>query len=618
MNLTHSQKKYLKKNLKRLSLNQIATNLNVTENEILQYLKNNWSKDKYRNFLKNQSKNHETSLSLSSSYEGRATGFNFKNFFNQNWKVFIFFSFLVLGIYANTIKSAFLSDDIFGILENKNIGNLSYYLKNQPLIFLRSFFYFIIYKISDLNVIPYHLLNIFFHLGSVWLVYLLFSFLATPIIAFFAAGIFAVHPILTESITWISGGPYSQYGFFLLLAFWFYLLSRKQNWQIKNYLLSFLAFFLALFTTEKAVVLPLILFLFEFSFKGLRKNWKRLIFFFLISFVWIILFFVLGAVKGRISSLENQYYQSVGYENPFVQIPIALSSYLRLIFWPDKLTLYHSELTFTKVQYFMMLIITLAFFVFIGWAYKKNRQIFFWSSFFIIVLSPTLTPLRIGWVVAERYVYLASLGIIFLIALVINKIGKITKKPTVAFIIFAILLLAFSTRTIIRNIDWYNQDNLWLSAAKTSPSSHQNHNNLGDLYARHGDYQKAVEEFQKAIELKPNYGDAYHNIANVYHQMGRDDLAEQNYQKALSFNPNLWQSYQNLAAIHFNQKNYQLSREELEKAVQINPESADLHANLGILYLNLNDKQKAREEFEKTLQIDPQNQKAQQQLKLMK
>ena len=99
-------------------------------------------------------------------------------------------------------------------------------------------------------------------------------------------------------------------------------------------------------------------------------------------------------------------------------------------------------------------------------------------------------------------------------------------------------LFALSVRTITRNADWKNQDTLWLATAKTSPSSPQNHNNLGDYYGRQGDLEKAAEEFKTAIKLKPNYGDAYHNLANIYHQMGEDDLAIENYRKALSFNPN--------------------------------------------------------------------------------
>jgi Tfp pilus assembly protein PilF len=265
-----------------------------------------------------------------------------------------------------------------------------------------------------------------------------------------------------------------------------------------------------------------------------------------------------------------------------------------------------------------MVTITLAFFAFIAWSFKKNRQIFFWSSFFIIALLPFLTPLRISWIVAERYVYLGSLGIIVLIALALNKIGELMKNKKIIWIIFILLIIALATRTILRNFDWKNQDTLWLATAKTSPSSHQNHNNLGDMYTRHGDYDKAIEEFKKAIELKPNYGDAYHNLANVYHLKGQDDLALENYQKALSFNANLWQSYQNIAAIYFTQQKFDLAKESMEKALKINPNNAELHTNMGLLYKTLGDKQKAQEEFEKALQIDPQNQKAKQQLELIK
>jgi len=618
MALTHSQKKYLKKNLKRFSLKQIAINLNITENEILQHLKSNWPKEKYQNFLKKQRRDNQENLPALLNHEEKSTNFNFKNFLKKNWKILLFLSFLVFITYVNSLHNDFVSDDIGLILKNKNIGNLFYYLLNQPKAFLRSLLYFFAYKIDGLNPLFFRLINIFFHLGSVWLIYGLISLLVSPVLALFTAGIFAVHPIETEAVTWISGGPYSQYSFFLLLAFLLFVLAKYKNQPIKFYLASIFTFLLALFTTEKALIFPLILLSFEITFGIIAKNWKKLIPFFSLSAFWTLFILFSGTLSGRMTSLETEFYQTPGVENPLVQIPIALASYLRLTFWPDKLTLYHSELNFTQWQYFLMLMITLAFLALIIWAYKKNRLIFFWSSFFIISLLPNLTPLKIGWVVAERYVYLGSIGIIFLIALAIYKIGQITKKRLAALIIFAIVILSLSTRTIIRNFDWKNQDTLWLATAKTSPSSHQNHNNLGDLYARHGEYKKAIEEFKKAVELKPNYGDAYHNLANVYHQINRDDLAEENYKKALEFNHNLWQSYQNLAAIHFSQKNFQLAKEELEKAIQIDPENTDLHANLGILYLNLDDKQKAKEEFQKALQIDPQNQKAQQQLELIK
>ncbi len=611
MTLNHSQKKYLKKNLNKFPLEKIAADLKLTSQDILNFAKKNWPKEKYQKLAKKTQQSYQTKDILTTK-----ENFSLKNFFLKNWKVFLFLSILVLGVYFNSLGNDFVSDDIVGIKENPNINNINYFL-NPPYfnINLGSLISFLTHKIFGLNPVFYRLTNVLFHLGSVIIIYLLIGLFAKMPIPLLTAGIFAVHPLLTESVTWISGESYSTSAFFILLSLFAYILfvSRKR-WKI--YLLSVISFILALLFSGKSIFFPSVLILYELSSRKLKDNWRKLIPFLILGGFWTL--FQISSIESRVTALEITYYQKPGLDNPLIQIPIAICSYLKLIFWPNNLSLYHSELNFTQGQYFLMAVITLAFFALIAWSFKKNRQIFFWSSFFIIALAPFLTPLRISWVVAERYVYLGSLGIIVLIAFALNKIGELLKNKKITWIIFGLLILSLATRTIVRNFDWKNQDTLWLATAKTSPSSHQNHNNLGDLYTRRGEYEKAVEEFKKAIELKPNYGDAYHNLANVYHQINRDDLALENYQKALSFNPNLWQSYQNIAAIYFSQKKLDLAKQSMEKALAINPDSTELHTNMGILYSNLGEKQKAKEEFEKALQIDPQNQKAKQQLELIK
>lgn len=604
MNLNHSQKKYLKKNLKSLTFQQIAENLHLSEKEILQYLKKNLPKEKYQKLLKKQ--NQKEKPSFESAIDNRIGRFNFKFFFKKNWPILLFLTFLVLAVYTNSLNNQFVSDDIGLIRDNKNVANLSYNFFNHPRSFLRWLFYFFCYKIGGLSPIPYRLLDITTHIGSVIFIYLIVNLLSGRSLALLTASIFAVHPIQTESVTWISGGIHSQYSMFLLASFFFFLLAKFRNWSKKLYLFSIISFLLAILSTEKAMSFPLIIFFFELAFGNIRKNWRRTIPYFTLSFFWLIVL-LSGALNWRISTLKNDYYQQGGLENPLIQIPIAVSSYIRLIFWPDKLTLYHSELSFTQGQYWLMILLTLAFLSLIIWAYRKNRQIFFWSSFFIITLLPTMTPLRIGWIVAERYVYLGSLGIIFLIALIIKKIEKTVKIKKISLVILGIILIALSVKTIMRNRDWQNQDNLWLAAEKTSPSSHQNHNNLGDLYARRKEYDKSVEEFKKAIELKPDYADAYHNLANVYHQMGRDNLAQESYKRAIEFNPRLWQSYQNLGAIYFIEKKYELALETIQKAATINPNESSLKTNLAIILLQLNEEEKAKAEFEKALQLNPQD-----------
>ena len=165
-----------------------------------------------------------------------------------------------------------------------------------------------------------------------------------------------------------------------------------------------------------------------------------------------------------------------------------------------------------------------------------------------------------------------------------DKIIKLNENAKmVGYFALVVIVASLSVRTIIRNKDWKSEDTLWIATAQVAPSGQQIHNNLGDVYARQGDMQKAVEEFKKAIEINPNYADAYHNLGNTYQQMGQLDLAIENYQKALSINPHLWQSYQNLAAIYFNQGQYDLALENIKKALEINPNDENLKQNLQVI-----------------------------------
>lgn len=530
------------------------------------------------------------------------------DFFKKRWKILIIFFLLIFLIYANSLNNEFVSDDIIGIKNNTKIGSFSY-IFIPPHNYLRQFLVFLIHKFFGLQPIFYRLPNIFFHFVTTFLVFILLrNFFKKPI-PFFAAIIFAVHPLLTESISWIAAGQY-VYGSFLLLSSFIFYINYKKSLSRNFFILSIFLFILSFLTWEKVIFFPIILIFYEFFFGNLKKNFKRVIPFLIADLLWILWLFRL--LSEKVTDLQTNFYQKPELANPFIQVPIAVTYYLKLIFWPMDLTLYHSELSFTQGEFIFRVLLLIIFLGVIVFFWKKEKKVAFFLLFFLLALSPTLLPLGVGWVVAERYAYLASLGIFVFIAFIIQKIGKIFKNQKVAYVLLAVIVLALGIRTIMRNNDWRNQDNLWLAAERTSPSSHQNHNNLGDLYARHGDYQKAIEEFKKAVELKPDYGDAFHNMANVYHQIGRDDLAEENYKKALSLNLRLWQSYQNLAAIYFSKKELNLSQESMIKAIEINPNQPDLYANLGIIYEALENKEKAKESFEKSLLLNPNNEKARQ------
>ena len=110
------------------------------------------------------------------------------------------------------------------------------------------------------------------------------------------------------------------------------------------------------------------------------------------------------------------------------------------------------------------------------------------------------------------------------------------------YVFVGVVVLAMSLRSLDRIRDWRTADTLWFSAEFISPSSSQNHNNLGDAYANQGNLVKSIEEFTKAIELNPLYADAVHNRANSYLKLGDVEKAKQGFTEALRLNPKLWQS----------------------------------------------------------------------------
>lgn len=524
-------------------------------------------------------------------------GYIKKNF----WYLFILTA-LILLTYSNALNNAFVSDDIAEIVKNPNIGEISNIL-SRPFGFIRLIFYYLALHIGGLHPFGFRLINVFLHIGNVLLIFAILSRLYNKKVAILTASIFAIHPLLSESITWISGGGYAQYSFFFLASFLFYILSK----DIRKYYFLSILFFLFSFMSHPVMPASLVLIypLFEYCFGNFKKNWLKAFPFALLVIAYVLI--NLSALPQRAATLQNTHYQERGMDNPLIQIPVAITNYLQLLVVPKDLTLYHSELAYSNFEFILRAVITLAFFIVTILSIKKSKSLFFWLSFFTITLLPTLTPFRFNWIVAERYVYLGSLGLFVVFVLILEWLSK-KYRYSLDYTIVVLLLLILMPITMIRNWEWSSEDTLWVATGRTSPSSAENHNNLGDVYGRQGNKEAAIKEFQTAILLKPNYADAYHNLSNAYVEVGMKKEALQGYEKAAQLNPSLWQSYQNIAAIYFTDKDYEKTFEYMQKAIQASPNNLNLYNNLGIIYLDMGDKQKAKDTFMKVLSVDPMNQ----------
>lgn len=515
----------------------------------------------------------------------------------ERWLPFILLAALVAGGYANSLGNEFVSDDIPAIALSPEIGSWSAVFSD--LLFpLRPLFYLAVYRAFGPVPAPFRLLNIIFHLGSVFVLYLLVSGMRTRRTGFWAAAVLAVHPLAVEAVGWISGGPYAQSAFFLLLSLLFLDRSARNG---RCYFFSLAAFVAGLMSSDKAVFFPLAAALFVIYFQDIRKRWRALVPYFFLAGIWAV--FLLARIEGRRGDLRIEHYQSEAFYNPLVQLPVAITSYLELGLWPLRLTLYHSEMTFTFSGIVFRWLILASLGVLVCASFRRRRPEAFWMLFFLFSLAPTLTPLAVAWVVAERYVYAGLAGLAAAgTGAILNLLSF--RPKTAGGILTAVVLLLLA-RTARRNLDWKSEDTLWPSAARFSPSSPANHNNLGDLYSRRGQWEKAEASFRRAIELKPGYADAYHNLAGVYLRVGRIDLAEMKYRRAIHYNPRLWQSRLQLGAILFNRGDRLPALEQLEAAADVNPSAAEIRFNLGVVYRALGREGEAARQFRIASELDP-------------
>jgi protein O-mannosyl-transferase len=539
--------------------------------------------------------------------------FSWNNWFPENNPLWVVLFLVVMVVYGLSLTSEFVTDDILAIRDNPYIGYWQYLLV-MPRFLARSILYFIAYNIAGPNPILFRLINVFFHIGNVWLVFLLLQlFSVRKAVAFFVAALFAVHPLFIESVTWISGGIYAQYTFFLLCAFISYIFSyRKAKWLG----ISLFCFICALSTSEKAIMFPVLLAIYEFTWGDLKKNWVKLFPFFGISIAWGLM--VITHVDERLSFMRgNATDTKVRFNNPLVQIPLAVTSYLQLLIWPNVLSFYHSDWFILKTELLFRQIVMLVLTILWIGSFFKNKYIFFGVAFFLIGLSPTLLPLGLTWMVAERYVYFAAIGLFLVLGYGIDKVGK-PKSSRIITIVLIVALVALSARTIIRNQEWYTYEALWQATVKTAPMEPRAHANMGDIYLRQKKYKEAIKEFNIAISINPKYTEVYHELGQAYYMAGKRKEAIKSYETALQLDPKLWETHVNLSIAYLEEKQFDKAVASMQKAIDLSPKNPNLYANMAILYIQMDEFEKAQEYIDKTIKIDPKNERAKIATELMK
>lgn len=462
------------------------------------------------------------------------------------------------------------------------------------------------FAISGKNPFTYHLFNLILHLLNTLLVFG-FIFLLTKrkiAWAFVVALLFGIHPLHVESVAWITARKDVLYAFFFLLGLMAYL-KFIQVKKIGFYLLAFLFFVLALLSKPAAVIFPLILFLIDYFWErkfDLKISLEKIPFF-------------IGSIALGIITLNIQVEEAVSFENFSFFQNLAISSYALLqyfikAFLPINLSVLHpypaGDLPIFYWSALALIIGSIGFGVKgLGFRLKGLglRVFIFGFGFFLISLILVLQFVSVGRAVfAERYTYLAYIGLFFILGWIYDHFKNQQKTIGFGLLIFSGLMIFLSFK---RNQVWKNSESLWSDVIEKYPNDWYAYSGRGTYFSDEGKLVEAVKDFSDGIKRNNNAADLYLGRGRAFRINREYDNAIPDLNKAIALDSTNVNAFISRGRAFFENNNLSLALKDFQKAEQMGERSALLFGNFGSIYAQQNQSEKALEYFNKSLEMDP-------------
>ncbi len=530
--------------------------------------------------------------------------------------IIIFVTYLV---FYNSLSNEFVFDDESVVVGNASIQTLSsipqYFTADEgfhkvigryyrPIV---SASYAIDYSIWGLNPYGFHLTNVIIHIIACLLLFKILSTLFwrykyRNLFSLLSVLIFAVHPIHTEAVSWVSGRTDSLVTLFFFASFLFYIEftkemehSNKDNSlhriDKKNYfylLLSILFYSLGLLTKEMIVTMPVIILLYDFVYKKKDFSYfkKNLINYILFFGITIIYFALRYSLLSDIPERENYlYFKGKDYSVIIGTMIKTVPVYFRLLFAPFPL-LYHYNGVIPDAKSVIdsdviFSILFIAFLIFLSiYFYKKDSIISFCILFFFVSLLPVMNIVPTMNLMAERFLYFTSFAVILLICH-LSLVGSSKRDFSILTVGLCIIIGLLSYLTYNRNIDWKSNENLYSSAKGVEGTVLLV--NEGNILANKKKYDQAAELYKRAIEIRYNNVLAHHNLGLIYLLNGKLDSAQMKFKTGISIDSLAPDGYFQMATVYNMQNKRDSAVLMLEKLQAVAPnykESVSILSNL--------------------------------------
>jgi protein O-mannosyl-transferase len=492
---------------------------------------------------------------------------------------------LLFLIYANGLNTPFQSDDERHIYGTPQIAHVENYTNLSGIGYrhINGLSFALNYQWGKENPFGYHLFNILIHICTTFLVFYIVRLTiakgttwgedASLKIALFTTLLFGLHPIQTETVTYISGRPGGLAGLFYFFSLLLFILGSLKGGGIRRpvlYLLSLISFALAVLGKESAITLPAMVIIYDLCFmKG--PDWSsfrsRLVFYLCYPALAATAFFF---SPHAFNTIEG-FFHKINFTFGLVQLDL-LKHPLKLFLFPFNLTF---EYDFsTQVSWPTLLasiaIVLLCIYLSFKKFYIKSSVLTFCVLWFPLTIAPTNSFMPRTHLFSERNMYIPLFGLCLFFAVIIYLIGFKGREKRSELIWGTVLILfiatTFSAMVVKRNQAYASPSTLWADTFKKTPNKLSVGKTLSIHYLMEEDYSNALSPLTELLKINPNLYDVHQNLGIAYKNLGNLPKAEQHLKEAVRIQPGDPSSHFNLASLYGNLGRFIQAVEEYEQA----------------------------------------------------
>lgn len=551
----------------------------------------------------------------------------------STWLAILGLTAVTVLVYLNSLGGVFFFDDANAIESNPFLRGLwppTRFLSapdespanGRP---LASFTFALSYAAGGLDPFTFRVGNLAVHAAAAVALFLAlraaFELSGMPLfvressfgLAFTVAAIWAVHPLQTECVNYVSQRTESLMGLFFFLCVHAAIRAHRSP---RFGVLAFLWCLAGMLSKEIMLAAPPLIFLFDRTFVqgsfagAFKERWR--------------LYLALGS-----TALVVLWLMTTRPRSETVGLGLGLSAwdwalsqaemlriYLGLLFWPATLAADYGmprPMTFDEVRFDALLVWSLALLtVFAAW---KRPKLAFPLAWFFVVLAPTSSVIPIVTEVgAERRVYAATAPLIALVVVavwrVIQTVSSARSKRWAASLA-VLVLLGLSARTFVRNRDFRSDVLVWSSAVAATPDNARAQVNLA--YALHGEERldEAVLHYDEALRLRRSALDGRHrananfNVGLIHLERRQFKRAAQRFRRALETSPKFAEASDGLGTALAELKRFDEAADAFRAALAADPKFAGAALRLGMCLEELGDADGARQAFQSVVRIAP-------------